>query len=135
MPSLYEIRAELKTRLATIAGLRTFGFVPDQLPVPAAFVGALESVDFDTTMQRGCDRWLIPVRVGVSRATDRAAQAALDTYLAGSGERSIKAALEGDATLGGTAYTVRVQSAAKYGVFEHAGAQYLGAEWLVEVIA
>ena len=135
MASLYEIRAQLKARLATIDGLRAFGFVPDSLPVPAAFVGAPEEVQFDVTMARGCDRWLIPVRVAVSRATDRHAQEDLDDYLAGSGPRSIKAAIEGDFTLGSVAHSVRVKTARGYGVFTHAGIQYLGAEWLVDVIA
>lgn len=135
MPSLYEIRAGLKARLATIAGLRAFGFVPDQLPVPAAFVGPPDSVEFDLAFARGADRWLIPVRVAVSRATDRRAQAALDAYLAGSGPSSIKAAIEADPTLGITAQTCRVQAVRGYGVFEHGGGQYLGAEFVVEVIA
>ena len=52
MASLYELRAGLKERLATIAGLRVFGFVPDQLPVPAAFVGPPDSVEFDIVMAR-----------------------------------------------------------------------------------
>lgn len=136
MPSLYEIRAAIKSRLETIPGLRTHGSVPDALHPPCAYVGLLESVEFDVVMGRGADRWLIPVRVLVAKATDRAAQAKLDGYLAGSGASSLKAAIEANGgNLGGTAHTCRVVSIRDYGVTEHAGTPYLGAEMLVEIIA
>lgn len=136
MPSLYDIRAALRARLATVEGLRTYGSVPESVNPPMAYVGLLESVEFDTAFARGADRWLIPVRVLVAKATDRAAQAKLDSYLAGSGAASLKAAIEGDgANLGGNAHTVRVTGVRDYGVIEHGGVNYLGAELLVDIIA
>lgn len=135
MASLYEIRAGIRRRASAVSGLRVHGSVPDRLNPPAAFVGAPDRVDFDLAFQRASDRWTIPLRIAVSRATDRAAQAALDAYLAGSGAASLKAALEDPEGDGDVIDTLRVTEVRAYGVFEHAGVQYLGAELVLDIIA
>lgn len=132
MGTLSAIRDGLKTRLATISGLRTHDTVPEQVAVPAAVVGAPELIAFDTTY-RGCSRYVIPVRVYASKASERTGQDKLDGYLNYSGTGSVKAAIEGDVTLGGAAQTTRVTEARGYGVYEVAGVQYLGAEFVCEV--
>lgn len=135
MSSLSSIRDGLKTRLLTISSLRAHDTIPDSIAVPAAVVGGPESVEYDLAMARGADKYTIPIRVYVGRASERAGQDKLDGYLASSGATSIKAAIEGDPTLAGAADTLRVTQARGYGVYEFAGVSYLGAEWLVEVIA
>lgn len=134
MGTLSAIRDGLKTRLATITGLRAYDTIPDDINIPAAIVGVPESIEFDTTYGRGADRYTIPVRVYASLASERAGQDKLDGYLAASGSGSVKAAIEGDPTLGGAAHTTRVTQARGYGVYEIAGVSYLGVEFICEVI-
>lgn len=132
--TVVQLRAGLRTNLATISGLRVMaGF--DRASVPAAQVGEVE-IDYDKTMRGSTgplNEYVWQVRVYVSRADDAAAQDKLDAYLTGTG--SIKSAIESDKTLGGVAETLRVTSLAGYGVYEVAGQAYVGAEFTVHVWA
>ena len=133
--NLAAIRAGLKTRLATISGLRTYDTIPDSFTAPAAIVGMPTLISYDATFNRSHDKLTFPIRVLVTKATDRAAQERLEPYLDGTGSTSIKTAIEGDPTLGGAAALVRVLNAQGLGVYDVAGIPYLGAEFTVEVIA
>lgn len=133
MADLAAIRDGLKTRLQTITGLRAFDTVPDQVAPPAAIIG-VGPIDYDTTFSRGADRYTMLCRVYVGRSSERTAQDKLDGYLSGTGTNSIKAAIEGDPTLGGAVDTSRVTRASGYGVYEVAGVPYLGAEFEIDVI-
>ena len=114
MALLTSIRDGLKTRLETISGLTASEFVPDYIVPPIALVAPLNSLNYDSTMARGADTYEI----------------------ASSGATSIKAAIEGDPTLGGAAMSVRVISATDYGEYEVTqGTSYLGVTFNVEVIA
>ena len=62
-------------------------------------------------------------------------QETLDGYLASAGSSSIKAQIESDITLGGVAQSVREVEADNYGVYTINNIDYLGVEFLVEVIA
>jgi len=62
-------------------------------------------------------------------------QETLDSYLASSGSSSIKAQVESDQTLGGSAQSCRVVEADNYGVYTVNNIDYLGVEFGVEVIA
>ena len=104
------VRSGLATRLATIAGLRCFDYIPDGLTPPAAVVEPLE-VTFDESMVRGSDYFRAYILVIVGRMSERSANDALDTYLAGSGVGSVKAAIEADKTLGGACSTLQVTGA------------------------
>jgi hypothetical protein len=133
--NIASIRAGLKTRLATITGLRCYEIIPDQFSPPAAIVGMPTSINFDFTYQRATDRLTYPVRLLVAKATDRSAQERLEQYLDGSGSLSVKAAIEGDPSLGGAANVTRVLSAQGLGVYDMGGVSYLGCDFTVEVIA
>jgi hypothetical protein len=126
------VRDGLKTRLATITGLRTYDIVPDGIAPPAAVVGLL-SLDFDMSMQRYLDHGGIEILVIVGRMSERAAQDKLDAYLSGSGASSIKAAIEGDTTLGGSVQTCRVLSASPTTITV-SGAEMLCYRYQIEVI-
>lgn len=104
------VRDGLKTRLQTISGLRCFDLIPDQVTPPTAIVGQLDFT-FDIDNARGLDLANVDVIVIVQRFSERAGQNRLDSYLSGSGATSIKAAIEGDRTLGGACQTLRVTSA------------------------
>jgi len=100
------VRDGLKTRLATITGLRSYDLIPDVVTPPCAIVAQLD------------------VYVIVQRFSERAGQDKLDAYLSGSGASSIKTALEGDRTLGGAINTLRV-TGAEAGTYESQGVQFI----------
>lgn len=103
------VRDGLKTRLQTITGLRAYDVIPDKVTPPCAIVGQLDFT-FDIDNARGLDQATCDVYVIVQRLDARSGQNKLDDYL-GSGSSSIKSAIEGDRTLGGTVNTLRVTSA------------------------
>ena len=103
------VRAGLKTRLATITGLRVWDVIPDQVTPPGAVVGQLDFT-FDIDNARGLDIANVDVYVIVQRFDARSSQNQLDDYL-GSGAKSIKTAIEADRTLGGSVNTLRVTRA------------------------
>jgi hypothetical protein len=103
------VRAGLKTRLATITGLRVWDVIPDQVTPPGAVVGQLDFT-FDIDNARGLDIANVDVYVIVQRFDARSSQKLLDDYL-GSGAKSIKTAIEADRTLGGAVNTLRVTRA------------------------
>lgn len=134
MASLSSIRSGLSTRLATISGMSVYSFVPDSIEPPTAVVGVMSSVDYDSTMSRGSDLYEIPLYLYVSRVDAELSQDSLDEFLAGSGSKSIKQAIEGDSTLGGVVSSARVVEASNYGVYTINSIDYLGVEFNVEII-
>lgn len=105
-----QVRDGLKTRLQTITGLRAYDLIPDTVVPPCAVVGQLDFT-FDIDNQRGLDQASVDVYVIVQRISERSGQDKLDNFLAGSGNGSIKTALESDRSLGGLVDTLRVISA------------------------
>lgn len=134
MASITDIREGLAERLRTISGLRVMSTEPDSVNPPSAAVG-LQTVTFDRAFGRGHDELEFVVRLYASRADDRAGQRKLDSYIAGSGASSVKAAIEGDLTLDGAAIQCRVTGVDNYGVYEVGGTPYYGAEFAVIVWA
>jgi predicted nucleic acid-binding Zn-ribbon protein len=133
--SLTNIRNEIKNNLANITSLSVYGYVPDSIEPPTAVVGVMEEINYDASMQRGADRYEIPIYLYVSRVDAQDSQETLDNYLASSGASSVKAQVESDTTLNSQAQSVRVISAGQYGVYNINNINYLGVEFTVEVIA
>lgn len=134
MTSVSAIRDGIKTRLSTINGLRAHDTVPEDIATPAAIVRRRQT-SFDSTMARGSDDFQFSVTLLVSLDSWRAGQDVLDAYLATSGGSSIKAAVEGDVSLGGTVHFVRVASAGEDGPVEYNGATYYAVDFTLEVTA
>lgn len=134
MADVQSVADGLATRLATITGMRTSSHVADAVSVPHASI-ALEGITFDLSMGRGLDQLDFTVRVYASRATDRAGQKSLFSYLSGSGAKSVKAAINGDRTLGGVAADTHVSAVSNIGVYEAGGTDYYGADFTVTVYA
>ena len=134
MATMSGLRAALAVRLATITGLRTSATLPDQ-PTPPQAVVYPDRVQYDTAMGRGSDEYTFVVLVIVGRIAERSAQTSLDTYCNPSGATSIKASIEGDSTLGGTALDCRVTEMRNQGSIDVGDATYLTAEFSVTVIA
>jgi hypothetical protein len=130
--SIASVRTGLKTRLATITGLNAYAVVPMTPNLPAGLVMP-RSIDFDVSMARGSDLAVFDVLILVTESITELAQNQLDPYLAGSGSQSVKAAIEGDPTLGGAADWSRVTGVSAYGDIQYSGKLYLGARFTVEV--
>lgn len=126
------VRSGLKTRLATISGLKTYDYIPDSVNVPGAVVGQLD-LDFDAALNRGLDRASCTILLIVGRMSESAGQTKLDGYLASSGSTSVKAAIEADVTLGGAVQTLRVTNATA-GSVQVAATDYLAYRYTVELI-
>ena len=135
MASVTSIRNGIGDNLANISSLTVFKFVPDFIEPPTAVVGVVENIEYDTTIQRGADKYEIPVFLYVSRVDAQDSQESLDAYLASTGSESVKAQVESDVTLGGSANSCRVIEANEVGVYTINNIDYLGVEFTVEVIA
>ncbi len=134
MTSLTDLRAGLATRLATITGLRSSAYIPDN-PQPPVAVVMPSSITYDTAFGRGSDDYTFTIMLIVGRVADRASQTNLDTYCASSGSASVKAAIEGDRTLGGHALDCRVTQMTNQGSLAIGDVTYHTAEFNVSVIA
>jgi hypothetical protein len=123
-----EIAAGIATRLATISGLRTVTFQPDQLNPPVAFP-VLDEITYHGAFGGGDveTEWTVTAVTG--RWTERTSYAALDAYLDFSGSSSLRAALEADATLGGVVSTSVVASGTKVVSIVQGEAEFLAVEF------
>jgi len=126
-----KVRDGLKANLQSIESLRVYDLVPDVIVPPCAIIGQLDLV-FDLNNARGLDSASVDVMVIVQRFSERTGQDKLDQYLSGSGDYSIKAAIESDRTLGGVVDTLRV-TAAQSGVYQTADVEYLSYRYQVTI--
>ena len=101
----------LKNRLATIAGLRTFSYQPSSLNPPVGFP-VINRIEYHGAMGGGLVIYDCTVYVIVGRYTDDRAFDLADDFLAYSGAKSVRAAIEGDETLGGNTQSLTVASSA-----------------------
>lgn len=124
----------LKARLATISGLRTFSYQPEQVNPPVAFP-VLESIDYHKAFGGGDVRMQFTIIVIVGRYLDRVAHANLDGFLSFDGATSLRAAIEGDRTLGGVAQTLVLDSSLSIGSLAVAEAEFLQVSFSVLVHA
>lgn len=100
-PTVRQIREGVATRLATISGLNVFSHVPGQFASPAAVVG-MPTRQQTETLQRGTDRWEVSVWIVVARQADKQSEKKVEQFLNPTGSTSVRAAIYGDTTLGGT---------------------------------
>ena len=105
--SISTIRNKLAVNLATVPGLRTSDYVPDD-PKPPVAVVMPPTIKFDIAMGRGLDEYEFIVTVIVGKQSERAAQRLLDSLCAPKGSGSVKTAIEIDRTLAGNVQDLRV---------------------------
>jgi hypothetical protein len=134
MASVSELRTGIATNLATITGLRTSAFMPDN-PNPPIAVVMPSSVSYDDTFHRGMQTYVFNVLVIVGRVDERTAQSNLDAFVSGTGSSSVKRAIEVDKTLGGKAFDTRVTEMRNYGQLSIQDILYLTGEFTVLVYA
>lgn len=132
--SVQTIGDGIKTRLQTITGLRVFA--PDELPdsineFPAAVILPGETVyhahfggDADYTFR---------IIVMTGKQDNPSALNRLLPYLELTGTSSVKAAIETDATLNGSADDCKVVSNTGLGVTSWGGVSYLSTEFTLQV--
>jgi len=135
MGTLTEIRDGLKTRLVTITGLNAHARWPDQINAPAALVQATTGT-YDEDFEEGLIyRFAVILCAAAAQRGFDSAQSNIDQYIVPTGSKSIKAAIEGDKTLGGKADSVRVTGYRDYGILEVNAVQYWGVAFDLEVYA
>jgi hypothetical protein len=130
MASISELRAGIKTNLATISGLRVSDFQPDNINPPVAIVFPI-SLNYDETFHRGMQTYTFSVQVIVGRVSERSGQNSIDAYISSTGSNSIKLAIESDKTLAGKAFDLRVTDMRNYGELLVGEVNYLSAEFVV----
>jgi hypothetical protein len=134
MTALTDLRTGLANRLTTITGLRSSAYIPDNPQPPVAIVMP-GRITYDQAFGRGSDEYQFTIMLIVGRVADRASQTNLDAYCASSGSTSVKAAVEGDRTLGGKALDCRVTEMTNQGSLSIGDVTYHTAEFSVTVIA
>jgi hypothetical protein len=107
MIKISKVRDALGENISSITGIRIYDRIPDVVVPPCAVVGQLDFT-FDIDNARGLDQASVDIFVLVQRISERAGQDKLDELLAGTGNKSIKTAIESDRTLGGLVNTLRV---------------------------
>ncbi len=110
MIQISKVRERIGKNIERISGIRIYDQIPDVVVPPCAIVGQLDFT-FDIDNARGLDQASVDVYVIVQRISERAGQEKLDELLGGTGNKSIKTAIESDRTLGGLVDTLRVISA------------------------
>ncbi len=129
--SIAAIRDGIAANVATISGLRVAKEIPDN-PNPPVAVIMLNNVSYDGAMHRGLVTYNFVITIIVGRVAEREAQRKLDGYIS-TGSGSLKAAVESDKTLGGSAYDVRVSEMTNVGAVSLGEVNYLAADFAVQV--
>ncbi len=137
MSTLADIREGLRVNLSSIPGANVSAYVRSNPQLPQIWVlpHTDEPAEYHRAMHDGGDEWPMLVQAFVGTVSDEVAQRNLDEFLASSGDRSVKAAIESDKTLGGAAEDVVVQRCSGYREYARPdGSTALGAEWTVLVM-
>jgi len=130
-----ELKTGLKTRLDTITNLRAYAVQPDQVNPSLGGIAwpTLESVTYHGAMGPGLVTHVFTVSVIVGRAAERTAQNLMDQYL--SYDSGIRAAIEGDKTLGGKSQSLIVEEASNISTVDANDTTYLTVDFRVVVYA
>ena len=134
MASIAELRNEIAQNLATIAGLRTSEFIPDNPNPPIAIV-QFDRAQYHLDMGNGMTEYSFVVQLIVGRVDERTAQRNLDAYCSSTGSSSVLLAVESNRTLDGKAFDCVVTEMSSYGPVLVNDTTYLGAEFQVRVLA
>ncbi len=132
MADIEQVFAGIGERLRTIPALKVHETWPDEITPPAAAI-RLGGVTFDTTQSRGSDDLVVIVHLFTSRTMTTAGQAKLYGFMKGSGESSVKAAIEGDPTLNDTVMYTDVTEIREPGFAQFGEILYYGAEFVLNV--
>jgi len=132
--SISELRTAIATNLATIPGLRTSEFIPDN-PSPPIAVVQFDRAQYHLDMRNGMAEYNFVVQLIVGRVDERTAQRSLDAYCSSTGSSSVLLGVESDRTLNNKAFDCVVTEMSSYGPVLVNDITYLGAEFQVRVLA
>lgn len=127
-----EARERLAAALSKIPGLQASPYMLGSPTPPAAHI-IPTAVSFDEAMAGGLDERTFTVQVFAALGLDKGAQIVLDGFLARSGPKSVKQALESDRRLGGLVQDLRVTEMSSYNVVTLDARQMLSADFTVVV--
>jgi hypothetical protein len=130
--TITQVSQGLKTRLATITGLRTFDYQPDNIYPPIAYI-SLTTIEYHKAMGGGMRIFTYTITVVTGRVDERTGQDELDAYASYDGSKSVRAALEGDKTLGGVVDTLIVTSSASVNALSQGDNQFITLDFTVTV--
>jgi hypothetical protein len=136
MATIAELRAGLVDRLSTIQGLQVYGAEPGSVTPPAAVV-VTPSITYhasfaaDGALKQYAFRVMVLVAQGL---LDEAAHN-LDEFADPTGVMSVRAAIEADTTLGGSAESLIVTDFRPLNAEEVASLQYWGGNFDVTIYA
>ena len=137
--SIEEIMDAVEVRLKTIPGLRTDDIAAGQQNVSGNASVATVAVPpipaYRSTMGRGSYELLLDVYVNVSPTPTRVGQRKLAAFASQTGDKSIRAAVEADRTLGGTVQDCIVRSFEPLGLEQVGALGYFGGVFSLYVIA
>lgn len=133
--TIEEILVGIETRLATIDGLRVAEYSPDQVNPPQAFVSPPPIPDYHEVANMGTYIIRPTITVLVSKVMARQGQMKLASYANPTGATSIRAAVEGDRTLGGIVQDCVVDNFDPLGIREVGIIGYYGGTFGLRVIA
>ena len=127
MATLAAIRAGLRTRLATLAGVHVYDEWPDRITPPACLIRlprAEHQLTFGADMSRisGEVHTVVSLKGGLANA-----ERALEPYISNSGAASVLLALDGDRYLNNTINYLLIQGWRDYDTVDIGGAEYLDA--------
>lgn len=121
---------DLAAALGRIPDLRVFPYWADAVTPPAAVVAWPDPLTYDSTMVRGADTAEIPIHVFVGKVDARTARDLLARYADGSGDYSVKQAIEGRKA---TAYDVARVNRAEFAVSTVGGTDLLAATFYIDI--
>ena len=129
--TLANVLIGLREALQNIAKLRVYDFPSSKIEPPAAVL-SLPETPYDVTLGGRSDEWNMPLWILVSKGDDRSAYKEMTPYLEAEGERSIRAMIEADRTLGGACDTCAVINARPQ-FASVGGVEFLAIEFTLEV--
>ena len=135
MATIDQIAGGIETRLKTIAGLNVARYFFGSIIPPMAIVGIPAVTDYHTTMGRGVITLEPTVHLFTGSASDIEGQRALADYANPVGAKSIRAAIEGDKTLGGMAHDCIVREFRPLNLEEYSALQYFGGVFTLQLYA
>jgi len=115
MPNLGEVRQAIATTIrAELEELNIYPVWADITNLPAVVIGP-PVADFTKSMGRGLDSWSFPLMVMVGIPEIQFAQNALDDYVDGSSEKSLRRIIFENPSLGGVVEDSMITKMDEYG--------------------
>jgi hypothetical protein len=135
MSTLDQIAGGIETRLKTIAGLNVAKYFPGQIVAPVAIVGVPPVTDYHASMGRGTMSLEPTIHIFTGSAIDLEGQRMLSEYANPVGSKSIRAAVEGDKTLGGLVQDCIVREFRPLNLEEYSALNYYGGVFTLQLYA